>query len=93
MTEDLVQSVNHLLEDIREAASVKESLEWYLSNNLLKFRDAFSKPATAEERKLAVHMLDRFCVDSMDWDSKLFKMCTMITEVGRALAKSTAPSL
>lgn len=80
--QSVIESVDALLARLEAGKPEKGSLEWYLVNNLRTFGDALS--AATEEREIenATHALSRFCTESMDWDTDLFRECTAITTKG-----------
>lgn len=57
----------------------KERLEWYLINNLKVYCDSLKNAISTQEIKNAAEKLDMFCVESMDWNTSLFKRCTILT--------------
>lgn len=85
---ELVNLTNALLKQIEIPSSARESLEWYLKNNLSEFQAVVKSAQNAGEVENATLALSRFCTESMDWDTALFKACMEITEKGRKLAKS-----
>lgn len=86
---ELIKEAQLFLIDSKKNEPRKESLEWYLINNLIKYLEALNTSKTAGEIKVATEKLDMFCVESMDWDTSLFKRCTQITELGLKIAKNS----
>lgn len=78
--EKLIQMLNELIQSIEARAPKSESVEWYLLNNLLRFKEVTESSPSRHEIENEARILSRFCVDSMDWDDPLFKAATAITE-------------
>jgi len=85
---ELLESIDKVLGLLAQNAPTRESLEWYLGNNLRSFREALVSARTRLDVENATRALSRFCTESMEWDSELFRECTRIEEKGFALAKS-----
>jgi hypothetical protein len=85
---ELLESIDRVLGRLAQGAPPRESLEWYLANNLGSYRDALLSAKTRIDVENATRALSRFCTESMEWDSDLFRECTRIQEEGFALAKS-----
>lgn len=85
----LIAEVELLLKDINFQQPEKESLEWYLRNNLIDYLEDLKKIESPGDLKICTRILSRFCVESMDWDTPLFKRCTKITEIGLKIAKNS----
>jgi len=85
----LIREIGLLLNDIEVKQPEKESLEWYLRNNLNDYLKVIDKVDNSNDLKIATKILSRFCLESMDWDTPLFKQCTKITELGLKLSKTT----
>jgi hypothetical protein len=84
---ELLAEVDNLLSALARGTLTQGSLEWYLQNNLKAYREALQGASTKREIENATRALNRFCTESMDWDQKLFRECTAITERGFRLAK------
>jgi hypothetical protein len=87
MTE-IIQKIDDLLTQIRGGASIRESLEWYLKNNLINYRRAIEEDRSARDIDNATRVFARFCTESMDWDTPLYRSCMEIAEIGGKLAKT-----
>lgn len=81
--EKLLQMLGSLIERIEARRPRIETREWYLLNNLHRFKDVAESSPSQHELENAEHVLSRFNVDSMDWDDPLFKETTAITEQAR----------
>ncbi|MGY1490794.1 hypothetical protein ACW4YW_15415 [Methylobacillus pratensis] len=88
--EKLIQSVDILLKKITSKKVEKESLEWYLINNLNDYRTLLINNPSLIELENATRALIRFCTESIDWDSTLYKDCSEITTLGMRSAKDTS---
>lgn len=84
----LITEVKLLIKELAAHESVKESHEWYLKNNLAIYLEELEKIKNTDELKIATRIFSRFCLESMDWDTPLFKRCTKITELGLKIAKN-----
>lgn len=81
--EKLIQMINQLIQQL-EAQSLKaESVQWYLLNNLKRFKGVAENSPSQHAIENEGRTLSRFCVDSMDWEDELFKAATAITEQAR----------
>lgn len=87
--DQLVDAIKKLLEDLDIKQQERESLEWYLKNNLNDYLSSVERASTPNDLKKATRVLSRFCLDSMDWDTPLFKRCSQITELGLKIAKNS----
>jgi len=85
---ELIDQVQLFLYELEKKEVLKESLEWYLINNLKKYVEKLNIAETSSQIKLATEKFDTFCIESMDWDTPLFKRCSKITELGLKLARS-----
>lgn len=85
--QELIKTGQDFLNNIEESRPKQESLEWYLINNLRKYLEVLNCAETAEQIKSATEKLDMFCIESMDWDTPLFKRCTTLTDLGLKVAK------
>jgi hypothetical protein len=82
----LIQEIEALQDKIATAAATQESLEWYLKNNLDDFAAAVQ--AGGKDLENAARVLMRFCTESMDWDTPLYREAIGIAENGLRLAKA-----
>lgn len=76
----LLEMVDDLISNLEARAPARESVEWYLLNNLLKLREVATNDPSLHDIENAARVLNRFVVDSMDWGDPLFKAVTEITE-------------
>lgn len=81
----LTQEIEALTAQIAGPAAVQGSLEWYLQNNLNEFASSVSNGGRDLEN--ASRALMRFCTESMDWDTPLYRAAVSIAESGSRLAK------
>jgi hypothetical protein len=81
--EKLLQMLSSLIERIEARQPQVETGEWYLLNNLRRFKQVTEGSPSQHEFENATLVLSRFNVDSMDWDDPLFKETTAITEQAR----------
>ncbi len=86
--ETLLQEARAFLDELSSQPMTEGSLEWYLSNNLRDYVESVERSDSAKAIKNATRILSRFCTESMNWDTILYRRCTEITEAGFKLAKS-----
>lgn len=86
---ELSNEVQAFLDELINTNPKKESLEMYLINNLKIYLNALNNAETATQIKQVTERFDMFCIDSMNWDTPLFKRCTKITKLGLKAAKSS----
>ncbi|OGT26075.1 MAG: hypothetical protein A3B71_04235 [Gammaproteobacteria bacterium RIFCSPHIGHO2_02_FULL_42_43] len=86
--QQLINEVQTFLQELKKNNPERESLEWYLINNLNRYLESLTAAGSAQEIKIATKILSRFCVDCMNWDTTLFKQCTKITHLGLKIAKN-----
>jgi hypothetical protein len=78
--EKLLQMINQLIQQIEVQSMKVESVQWYLLNNLKRFKDVAENNPSRHDIENEGRALSRFCVDSMDWGDDLFRAATAITE-------------
>jgi hypothetical protein len=86
--EQLIELVDALLHEISAREIARESLEWYLRNNLEVFKREVLSSATPRDLENAARALSHFCTESMEWDSELFRACTRITGLAKRMSKA-----
>lgn len=86
--QSVIGSIDALMVKLELEKLQKDSLEWYLVNNLRAYRDALLTATEGREFEKATHILSRFCTESMDWNTELFLECTAITTKGMRLART-----
>jgi hypothetical protein len=86
--EILIDKTQIFLNTIEKKAPKRESLEWYLINNLKDFLISIKQAQSKQALNTATRILSRFCLESMDWDTELFKTCSEITELGLKISKN-----
>lgn len=84
---ELIKQTTSFLGEIESLKPQKETLDWYLSNHLKKYLVSVKKADKPLEIRNATGILSRFCTESMDWDTELYKKCTVITSIGFKLGK------
>ena len=82
----LISEVEIFLDELKKKNPGRESLEWYLINNLNNYLISLTAAETAKEIKLATAKFDMFCIDCMNWDTPLFKRCANISDIGFKIA-------
>ncbi len=84
----LIEQANSFLTEIESLNPQRESVEWHLSNNLKKFLESVKVTNSFPEIKNATRILSKFCTESMDWDTELYRKCIAITQIGFKLGKA-----
>lgn len=65
-----------------------ESIEWYLNNHIDDYLNTLESIGSKQDIQSTVYTFSRFCTDTMDWDSSLYKECVVIMKLGTKLSKS-----
>lgn len=86
ITEFKIQ-IDLLVKELKSASPKKESLEWYLINNLEKYLVSLNESETKGDILRATKIFSRFCIDSMDWDTEIFRKYSVLTDGVSKLAK------
>jgi hypothetical protein len=86
---ELIEQSQLLLCKLVNTEPKQESIEWYLINNLKQYLEILSNAETAMEIKKATEKLDMCCIESMDWNTPLFKRCAKITELVLKVEKNS----
>lgn len=84
---ELLAKIDVLLNQIAPASGVHGSLEWYLRNHLIEYKNKISTNSTAVGIENATEILMRFCLESMEWGTDLYRSCTALTEQAIRLSK------
>lgn len=88
MKEKLQMQLASLLSEVEHRLPKNDSLEWYLANQIRRYIVALESSTSKQEIENATAMFSRFCTESMDWDTSLYKKCAAITASGTKLAKT-----
>jgi hypothetical protein len=86
--QELINKARLFMSELKKENPEKESLEWYLINNLRRYLNALDEARTAEQIKVATYVFRRFYLESMDWDTPLFKQCSNLSKIGSRVAKN-----
>ncbi|MBA2655187.1 MAG: hypothetical protein H0U71_09025 [Gammaproteobacteria bacterium] len=84
---ELINRTNQYINELKSHSPQIETLEWYLINNLEEYLNSIKKANSGIEIEKASKILDRFCLESMDWDTTIFKKCSELTKFGLKLSK------
>ncbi|WP_374572680.1 hypothetical protein [Phenylobacterium sp.] len=79
----VVAATDELLASIAARAETPDTLEDYLRNHLVAFREAASEAKVGTEIENAARSLSRFCTEHMDWNSDLFRQCAELIRRAR----------
>ena len=85
----LLDEVKKFLTDLDIKQPKHGSLEWYLRNHLNDYLSSVEHADNPNDLKAPTRILSRFCVESMDWDTSLYKRCSLITGLGCMIAKNS----
>ncbi len=80
--QSLIDALENLLAEIEAHNLKKESLEWYLKNNIIKFIASAKSAQSQTEFKSASQIFSRFCTESMDWDTEQYRRCIKLANDG-----------
>jgi hypothetical protein len=90
-TTELKQNLDHqlaeLLDGLQALRPADGSLEWYLINQVKMLMSAIENAQSKQDLQNGVGVFSRFCTESMDWDTDLYRRCTEVTALGFKLAK------
>lgn len=86
MTE-IFRLIDDLFSRLEAAHPERESLEWYTINNLRDYRGTLEADSSKQEIDNATRAFIRFCTESMDWGTPLYKACMAISALGEKLTK------
>ena len=78
--EKLRDMINSLISELDARSPHAESVDWYLLNNMRRFRDLVATSPSGHDLKNGVRVLNRFCIDSMEWNDPMFKAVTALAE-------------
>ncbi len=84
---ELIEKIDSLQKTIAMKRHEKDSLEWYLGNHLDSYLKVMGSDTPKVDMERADHIFGRFCIDSMDWDTSIFKECSAIRKLGGHLIK------
>lgn len=74
--------IGALLDKIGQQADVQESPEWYLRSYLVDYKRTLLRKWSSQEIEFATDALMRFCAQSLDTNSALYRECAEIAEEG-----------
>lgn len=83
----LLEEIKNYIQELRFLRPEKETLEWYLINNLSQYLAMVERTDEPIEIHNATSIFSRFCTESMDWDTSIYKKCMGITKIGFQLGK------
>lgn len=86
--ENLISEILILLSEIVNNHPGEETLEWYLLNYLKRYLEVINESESSEEIKKSSQIFSRFCMESMNWDSELFKRCSKLGNSGFKISNS-----
>lgn len=75
---ELLNELNALAKIIDGKKPERETIEWYLLNNINTYISSIECAQSNNDVENASEVFSRFCTDSMDWDTDLYKMCSEI---------------
>jgi hypothetical protein len=83
---DPIRLISALLDKVAGRADVEESAEWYLRSNLIDYKRALLRKLSSQEIEFATGALMRFCAQSLDANTPLYRDCVEIAEEGAKVA-------
>lgn len=84
---DPIQLISALLNNLSDQADVEESAEWYLRSYLVDYKRALLRKWSSQEIEFATGAFMRFCDQSLDTASSLYRDCAEIAEAGAKVAE------
>jgi hypothetical protein len=84
---DPIQLISALLNNLSDQADVEESAEWYLRSYLVDYKRALLRKWSSQEIEFATGAFMRFCAQSLDTDSALYRDCAEIADEGAKVAE------
>lgn len=79
---DPIQLTSALLNQLSDQADVEESAEWYLRSYLVDYKRALLRKSSSREIEFATDAFMRFCAQSLDTGSALYRGCAEVAEEG-----------
>lgn len=84
---DPIQLISTLLNNLSDQADVEESAEWYLRSYLVDYKRALLRKFSSQEIEFATGAFMRFCAESLDTGSSLYRDCAEIADAGAKVAE------
>lgn len=85
--DSLIGKIESRIAELRDFNVSKDSLEFYLLNNLVKYRQSLLSAESKQEIDNAASIFGRFCTESMDWGTKDYQAYISLSTQGYAAAK------
>jgi hypothetical protein len=82
----ILDLVDVVLSELSRQPPSRGTVEWYLEHHLLAFRRYLLRASSAGDVWIATTALDRFCRDSLDTGSDLYRKCAEIVELASKLS-------
>ena len=93
MQEKLMEEARaELIEKINELLNSSEC-DKYLYGHMVKYLNIVNIAGSLYQINMANNLLQRYCLDSMDWDSDNFKHCQEIQVLSKILGQRIESSL
>ncbi len=86
--DSLIGEMDSRIAELRGLNAPKDSIELYLLNNLVKYRESLLSAESKQEVDNAASIFSRFCTESMDWGTKDYQAYIDLSTQGYAVAKS-----
>ena len=86
--DSLIDEVDSRIAELRGFNAPKDSIEFYLLNNLAKYRESLLSAESRQDVDNAASIFSRFCTESMDWGTKEYQAYIDLSTQGYAAAKA-----
>lgn len=86
--DSLTGEIDLRIAELRGFNAPKDSIEFYLLNNLVKYRESLLSAESSQEVDNAASIFGRFCTESMDWGTKDYQAYIDLSTQGHAAAKA-----
>lgn len=83
----LISKIESQIADLKNVRPNEGSMEFYLLNNLAKYRQSLASAESKQDVKNAASIFSRFCTESMDWETKGYQHYIELSEEGFSLAR------
>jgi len=86
----LITKIESLIAELKNSDVSNDSIEFYLLNNLVKYRQSLVAANSKQDIENAASIFGRFCTESMDWETKDYQKYIQLSEKGYAITRGFA---
>lgn len=84
----LIVSIESKIAELENSNTPKDSIEFYLLNNLMKYRQSLVTAESKQDVENAASIFGRFCTESMNWDTDEYQKNIRLSESGYRIARN-----